>query len=430
MQHWQLQHMPLWQREGVPHLWMPYAQMQTTPEPLAVVGAEGCRIHLADGRELIDGISSWWSVCHGYQHPALVQAVQEQAATLSHVMFAGMNHEPALKLGVELSALLPQGLPRIFFSDSGSVAVEVAMKMAVQYWRNLGQKKRNKFVCFHHGYHGDTMGAMSLSDPERGMHAAFNHYMPQQYSVPIPADEYGFAEFDELLGGLNTTIAGVIIEPLVQGAGGMKFHSADILAEIHRMTKAHGLLFIADEIATGFGRTGYMFACEEAGISPDILCVGKALTGGMLTLAATAATEEIFHAFLDDDLYKAFMHGPTYMANPLACAAARASLQLFRHEPRLEQIAAIEQHLREMLAPARRIPHVRDVRVKGAMGVIEYNPAMVDMWQLRMDAAAEGIWIRPFGDVLYLTPPYVISVEELQRLCDVSIAVLKKQLAL
>ncbi len=418
--------MPNWQADSLPHLWMPYAQMQTTPQPLAVVGAEGCTLHLEDGRELIDGISSWWSVCHGYQHPRLIKAIQEQAEQLAHVMFAGVNHQSAAELMTRLAKISPEGLQRVFFSDSGSTAVEVSLKMAAQYWRNQGNTRKSKFISFHNGYHGDTMGAMSLCDPNRGMHSVFNGYMPRQFCLPIPQDELAFKEFEDTLDGINSQVAGLIIEPLLQGAGGMKFHSADVLAEIYRITKQYDIFFIADECATGFGRTGYLFACEEAGISPDMMTVSKALTGGMMTLAATLTSEAIFEGFLDDDLYKAFMHGPTFMANPIACAAANASLQLFDDEPRLQQVADIEAFMQDALSPCRYLPGVVDVRVKGAVGVVQFDPAVHDIWQMRQGALELGVWLRPFGDALYLMPPFVITTDELGQLCRAVHALLQR----
>lgn len=409
-------HAPDWQREGYPHLWMPYTQMAVAPAPLPVVGTEGCRIMLADGRELIDGIASWWSACHGYNHPHIVEALVRQAQAMPHVMFAGLNHEPALTLVRRLASIAPVGLERVFLSDSGSIAVEVAMKMAVQYWKNKGDARKNRFVAFRGAYHGDTMGCMSLSDPESGMHANFINYMPMQFVTDIPTDEYAFSEFDSLLGDMSRQVAGVIIEPLVQCAGGFVFHSADVLAEIHRITKKHNLLFIADEIATGFGRTGYLFACNEAGITPDILCIGKALTGGAITLAATLATEEVFSAFLGDTIDKALMHGPTYTANPLACAAANASLDLFETEPRLHQVSKIELQLEKELEACRDLPAVRDVRVKGAIGVVEIHPERFDMWALRQAFVAEGVWIRPYANAVYTMPAYTIAPEELSTI--------------
>lgn len=407
---------PEWQQQGYNHIWSPYTQMQVAPMPLAVIGAEGCKLKLADGRELIDGISSWWSVCHGYNHPHIIKAMHKQLDTLSHVMFAGLAHEQAYNLASRLVKIAPSGLSRVFFSDSGSTAIEVAMKMAVQYWRNSGKKNKNKFIAFHHSYHGDTMGAMSLSDMENSMHKVFSGHVPMQYIIDIPLDEYAFAEMDELLKGVANNIAGLVIEPLVQGAGGMCFHSADILAEIHRLCKKHNILFIADEVATGFGRTGSMFACDEAGVSPDILCIGKALTGGMVGLAATLATGEVFEAFLSDKLENALMHGPTFMANPLACAAANASLDLFESEPRLKQVEDIETQLREELEPLRDLPKVQDIRIKGAIGVVQVEAATQEIYDYRKAFVEQGVWLRPFGSVIYIMPPFTISPEELSSL--------------
>lgn len=384
--------------------------------PIAVKKTEACKIILENGSELIDGISSWWSTCHGYNHPHIIQAMRNQLETMPHVMFAGINHDPALTLAKRLAKITPAGLNRVFFSDSGSVAVEVAMKMAVQYWKNKGDSKRNRFISFNGGYHGDTMGAMSVSCTYDGMHKMYNAYMPMQFICDIPNDEYAFAEFDELLSDLGKQIAGLIIEPLVQCAGGFKFHSADILAELYRICKKHGIIFIADEIATGFGRTGYMFACEEAGITPDIMCLGKALSAGHISLAATIATDEIFNAFLDNDWHKALMHGPTFMANPLAAAAANASLDLFESEPRLSQVEAIESKMRELLAPLYSLPCVRDVRVKGAIGVVEYDKDAVPVSFLRKAFIDHGVWLRPLTGYIYVMPPFIISDTELEKI--------------
>jgi adenosylmethionine---8-amino-7-oxononanoate aminotransferase len=416
---------PHWFQAGTPHIWHPYTQMETAPLPLCVAGAKGCRIMLEDGQELIDGISSWWTMCHGYNHPYIMDAVAKQLAELPHIMFAGLAHEPAYRLATRLCALVPPGLSRVFYSDSGSVAVEVAMKMAVQFWRNRGDKNKIKFISFRNGYHGDTMGTMSLSDPEKSMHQPFSSYMPMQYIWDIPLDEFSFTEFDELLAEITKTTAALVIEPLVQCAGGMVFHSPDVLAEIYRLCKKHNILFIADEIATGFGRTGSMFACDEAGITPDILCIGKALTGGMLPLAATITTEEIYAAFLSPHSDKAFMHGPTFMANPLACAAANASLDLFEQYNVLKQVGQIEEQLWQGLSPCRNMPHIWDVRVKGAIGVIQLADSSEEtIVFLRKRFVEEHIWLRPFGDVIYIMPPFVISQEELGEIIDVVVKVL------
>jgi adenosylmethionine-8-amino-7-oxononanoate aminotransferase len=409
---------PEWFAQAVPHIWLPYTQMQVAPPPLPVVSTKGTRITLADGRELIDGIASWWSACHGYNHPHILKAVEKQLHTMPHVMFGGLVHEPALTLAARLSKITPAGLNRVFFSDSGSVAVEVALKMALQYWRNKGKPMKDRFLCFHDGYHGDTLGAMSVSDPDKSMHKAFRNSVIKQYVVDIPTDEYSFAEFDSLLAAEHGHIAGMIIEPLVQGAGGMRIHSADVLAELYRMAKKHNMLFIADEIATGFGRTGNMFACNEAGVSPDIMCLGKALTGGTITLGATMVQDEIFNAFLSDNPDFAFMHGPTFMANPLACAAANASLDLFEKEPRLKQVEAIEAQLTSELSQCRNLPNVVDVRVKGAIGVVQIDAAKVDVYALRKKFVERGVWIRPFSDIVYLMPSLSISPEDLRKLTD------------
>jgi adenosylmethionine-8-amino-7-oxononanoate aminotransferase len=404
-----------WLTEGLPHIWLPYTQMATAATPLAVVASQGVRLRLADGRELIDGISSWWTACHGYSHPHIRAAVEQQLASLPHVMFAGLVHEPALRLAQRLAALLPGDLERVFFTESGSVAVEVALKMAIQYWRNKGQAGKQRIVHFRHAYHGDTFATMALCDPEEGMHALFAGTMPDQLMAELPADEAMRRAFDLLLETHAERLAAVIVEPLVQGAGGMKMHDAQTLAFIAEACVRHEVLLIADEIMTGFGRTGRMFACEEASVVPDIICLSKALTGGTLPLAATVARRHVFEAFLSDDPAAALMHGPTYMANALACAAANASLDLFEREPRLAQVAAIEAQLREELAPCRELPGVVDVRIKGAIGAVELS-GRIDLKQLRLRFAELGVWVRPFGNVIYLMPPFIIAAAELATL--------------
>lgn len=406
----------LWNHPLQRHLWRPYAQMQTDALPQKVVRTEGVRLYLEDGRELIDGISSWWTACHGYNQPHILAAVAAQLQQMPHVMFGGLTHDPAVTLAEKLVAIAPRGLKRVFYSDSGSTAVEVAMKMALQYWQNQGKPKKDKFICFRGGYHGDTFGAMSVSNPEESMHKAFRSNVSKQLVLDIPADEYAFAEFQEMLEGIGNMAAGVIIEPLVQGAEGMHFHSADVLAAIYRTAKDNNILFIADEVATGFGRTGSLFACSEAGITPDIMCVGKALTGGVVPLAATLTTEAVFEAFLSDNPERALMHGPTYMANPLACAAGIASIELFDRENRLEQVEAIEMQLRAELAPCRLIEGVRDVRVKGAIGVVEMEAKTLDKNWLRAEFIKRGAWIRPLKNLIYLMPPFIISNNDLRCL--------------
>ena len=398
------------------HLWLPYAQMATAPAPLPVVGASGVRIELADGRTLIDGISSWWTMCHGHAHPHIRAAVAAQLERFPHVMFAGFVHEPAQRLADRLVALLPRDehrrLERVFFSESGSVAVEVALKIAVQYWKNRGED-RHRFVAFKNGYHGDTLGALSVTDPGCGFHDAFAHYRVPQLFPPLPQDAAARAELDALLDRHKGEIAAVIVEPRVQGAGGMRFHDAATLAAIRAACDAHGVLMIADEIMTGFGRTGTLFASTPDAV-PDILCLSKALTGGTLPLAATIACQHVFAAFCSVNAEDAFMHGPTFMANPLACAAANASLDLFETEPRLAQVAAIEAQLREQLEPCRDLPGVVDVRAMGAIGVVQLDKP-VAAW-LRPEFAKRGVWVRPFGDIVYLMPPFVIDAADLATL--------------
>lgn len=405
------------------HLWLPYTQMKTSPPPLQVAATDGAHITLADGRRLVDGVSSWWTACHGYNHPHIVAAIEQQARAMPHVMFGGLCHQPALDLARRLAALLPADLNHVFFSDSGSVSVEVALKMALQYWINQGDRGRTRFVAFRDGYHGDTMGAMSVTDPESGMHHLFKGHLPEQVFANLPRAATQRADFDALLHRHRDEIAAVVIEPLVQGAGGMRFHDAETLASVHRAVKAHGLLLIADEVMTGFGRTGTLFACEQAGITPDIVCLSKALTGGALGLAATVANDRVYDAFLSDDADKALMHGPTYMANPLGCAAANASLDLFESEPRLAQVAAIEAHLREALEPCRSLPGVVDVRAKGAIGVVQLEKMRGLDW-LRRRFIEEVVWLRPFADIVYTTPPFVIDRDDLTLLTDAMVTVL------
>lgn len=405
----------VWFARGYPHIWLPYAQMQTAAPPVPVVGAHGSRLILADGRELVDGVSSWWSICHGYQHPHIVGAIKQQAETLSHVMFAGLAHEQPYRLAQRLCAFTGMGMERVFFTESGSVAVEVAMKMALQYWRNKGESKRSKFIYFSNGYHGDTMGAMGVSSDSDFKHA-FGSLTLRNYQLDIPHDEYSFAEFADTVAAIRGQVAALIIEPLVQGAGGMLFHSADILSEIRRVCREHEILFIADEIATGFGRTGNMFACHEAAIAPDILCLGKALTGGHMPLAATLASAEVFAAFLSDDPTRAFMHGPTFMAHAIGCAAANASLDLFAQEPRLAQAEALELKLWYGLKPLTGRTGVRDVRVKGAIGVVELERSAGAIARIRRETVEYGAWLRPFDTVLYLMPPLNIHDADLEVL--------------
>ncbi|MFZ0103184.1 MAG: adenosylmethionine--8-amino-7-oxononanoate transaminase [Pseudolabrys sp.] len=411
-----------WYAKGLEHIWLPYAQMKTVPPPLAVVRTHGTRITLADGRELIDGIASWWTACHGYNHPHIRQAVEAQLASMPHVMFGGLVHEQAFVLARRLTKLLPDDLTRVYFSDSGSVAVEVAMKMATQYWINRGIRGKNRFVAFKGGYHGDTTGAMAVSDPDAGMHAAFAGVLPRHHIVDLPDDD---STLDQLLTERGDTVAAMIVEPLVQGAGGMTFHDARALRRLRALADRYDVLLIFDEIFTGFGRTGTMFACEHAGVAPDIITLSKALTGGTLPLAATIATRMIFDAFWSDDPKKALMHGPTYMANALGCAAANASLDLFEREPRLRQVADIAIALEQGLAPCRDFPNVKDVRVKGATGVVELD-RIDDLDALRTQFIEQGVFIRPIGNVIYLTPAFTISSDELKTLTDAIVKSVRK----
>jgi len=406
------------------HLWRPYTQMRTAPDALTALVTQGARIRLTNGKELIDGISSWWTACHGYNHPHIINTMEHQLNSMPHVMLGGLTHSPAEKLAYRLANLLPGDLNHVFLADSGSVAVEVSLKMALQYWLNKGKKGRTKFLCFTDAYHGDTIGAMSVCDPEESMHSLFKGMLPKQLITDIPRTKKQRKNFEAFLKKHKNQLAGVIIEPLVQGAGGMKFHDAETLAYICKTVQKNKILFIADEIMTGFGRTGKMFACNEACIVPDIMCLGKALTGGAITLAATVASKKVFRSFLSDDPTKALMHGPTYMGNPLACAAANASLDLFTHEPRLEQVAHIEKHLKKSLKPCKKIKGVVDVRVKGAIGVIEVKDLKDNDW-LKAKFIENGVWLRPYLNIIYCAPPFVVSDEELTKITDAIVSVLR-----
>jgi adenosylmethionine---8-amino-7-oxononanoate aminotransferase len=399
------------------HIWLPYSQMKTAAPPLPVVATHGTRIKLADGRELVDGIASWWTACHGYNHPYIRDAVARQLAVMPHVMLGGLVHEPATRLATRLAALLPGDLKHVFFSDSGSVAVEVALKMAVQFWLNKGVAGRTKFLAFKGAYHGDTFATMAVCDPAEGMHKRFAGVLPQNIIADLPRDEESAARFSALLERHAYELAAIIVEPLVQGAGGMIFHTPDVLKAIRAAADRYGQLVIFDEVFTGFGRTGPMFACEKSGIVPDIICLSKALTGGTMALAATVARRHVFEAFWSDDPAHALMHGPTYMGNALACAAANASLDLFEIEPRLDQVAAIETDLRAGLEPCRAFRGVKDVRVKGAVGVVEFE-SILDLDSMRARFNELGVFIRPFGRIVYLTPAFTINAGDLKRLTD------------
>jgi adenosylmethionine-8-amino-7-oxononanoate aminotransferase len=409
---------PDWLTTGWNHVWLPYAQMQTAPLPMPVVRTTGSEIHLADGRILIDGIASWWTACHGYNHPHIIQAVAHQLEAMPHIMFGGLAHEPAYRLATRLAALLPAPLERVFFTDSGSVAVEVAMKIAVQSRLNHGERNRTKFLAFHGGYHGDTFATMAICDPEEGMHSLFGGMLPDHIIAPIPRDTASRTAFDHLVEQHAPNLAGIIVEPLVQGAGGMIFNDAATLRHLRATADHYGLTLIFDEIFTGFGRTGSLFAFQQAGITPDIITLSKALTGGTSPLAATIVSTTLYDAFLSENPAHALMHGPTFMANPLGCAAANAALDLFETQPRLTQAATIESTLRTALEPCRTLPTVTDIRVLGAIGVVQLahieNPAA-----LRQKFIKRGVWVRPFRNIIYLTPALTITDAQLRTLCDV-----------
>ena len=402
-------------------LWHPYAPMPAPVPPLPVVAAEGTRLRLADGRQVIDGMSSWWAAIHGHRHPVLDEAVRTQLDAMAHVMFGGITHPAAVELAELLVEITPPGLEHVFLADSGSVSVEVAIKMALQYARGTGRPRRTRLLTVASGYHGDTLAAMSVCDPVTGMHSMFRDILPAQLFAPAPEPRYGesfaphhIAAFTELLAAHRDEIAAVILEPVAQGAGGMRFYSPDYLVEVRRLCDRHDVLLIADEIATGFGRTGRLFGCDHAGVAPDIMCVGKALTGGYLSMAAALCTPEVA-AGVSAAESGALMHGPTFMGNPLAAAVATASIRLLLSRPWEAEVAAIEAALRHGLAPAAALPGVRDVRVLGAIGVIETTePVPVAAIQdLLVD---RGVWLRPFGRLLYTMPPYISSDEDLRRI--------------
>jgi adenosylmethionine-8-amino-7-oxononanoate aminotransferase len=412
-----------WFERGFPHIWLPYTQMKTTPSPLAAARTHGSRITLADGRELVDGIASWWTAVHGYNHPHIVEAIEKQARVMPHVMLGGLLHEQAATLAARLAAILPGGLTRVFFSDSGSVAVEVAMKMATQYWLNRNIRGRTKFLAFKGGYHGDTIATMAVCDPEEGMHSLFAGLLPEHHVIALPRDDQTIAAFDAFLERHAGELAGILIEPLVQGAGGMIFHNEQTLRRLRAAADKYELLLIFDEIFTGFGRTGAMFACEAAQVAPDIITLGKALTGGTLPLAATVATQKVFDAFWSDDPLHALMHGPTYMGNALASAAANASLDLFEREPRLRQSADIGEFLGKSLGHCLHSPYVVDVRARGAIGVVELD-RIADLNALKRRFVEEGVWVRPLRNIVYLTPALTISEDDLAKLTDTVVKVL------
>ncbi len=402
-------------------LWHPYAPAASPLPPYPVRSAAGVYLTLEDGRRLIDGMSSWWAVIHGYNHPRLNAALTGQLEKMAHVMFGGLTHVPAVELAEKLIALTPEGLERVFFCDSGSVAVEVAIKMALQYWIAAGRPQKKQLLTIRNGYHGDTFAAMSVCDPVNGMHHLFTGLLMPQLFVSAPRipfagewDESEMAEMAAVLEKRHQEIAAVILEPVVQGAGGMRFYHPLYLKRVRELCDEYGLLLIADEIATGFGRSGKMFACEHAGIVPDIMCLGKALTGGYLSFAATLVRGEVARGISENEP-GVLMHGPTFMANPLACAVARASLELLEESPWAERVAQIEAGLRRGLEPCRELPGVRDVRVLGAIGVVETEEP-VDVAKIQSRVVEQGVWLRPFARLCYTMPPFIASDAEVEQI--------------
>ncbi|MEU7448828.1 adenosylmethionine--8-amino-7-oxononanoate transaminase [Streptomyces diastaticus] len=407
------------------HVWHPYGPMPGTTDPLVVESASGVRLRLAEPvegvAELVDGMSSWWAAVHGYRHPVLDEAVRDQLGRMSHVMFGGLTHEPAVRLATRLVELAPEGLEHVFLADSGSVSVEVAAKMCLQYWRSLGRPEKHRLMTWRGGYHGDTWQPMSVCDPEGGMHDLWSGVLPRQVFADAPPDGFGTPPSEAYTAHLWETVerhahelAAVVVEPVVQGAGGMRFHSPALLRVLREACDARGVLLVFDEIATGFGRTGAFFAAGHAGVSPDVMCVGKALTGGYLTLAATLCTGRVAAGIARGEV-PVLAHGPTFMGNPLACAAANASLDLLTGQDWQEEVARISAGLRASLAPAAGLPGVADVRVLGAIGVVQLDHP-VDVAAASRAAVREGVWLRPFRDLVYTMPPYVTGDADVARI--------------
>ena len=402
-------------------VWHPYSSLSAPIPAYEVVSADGVYLQLADDRRLIDGMSSWWCTIHGYNHPVLNAAAKSQIDKVSHVMFGGITHAPAVELCEKLVAITPDGLDKVFLSDSGSVAVEVAIKMSFQYWISQGQPQKSKLLTLRRGYHGDTFAAMSVCDPETGMHHMFEQVVTKHYFAPAPQisvneswDEEDIAEFSNMIATKKDQLAAVILEPIVQGAGGMRFYSPDYLRRVRELCDQHNVLLIADEIATGFGRSGKLFACEWADISPDIMCLGKAITGGYMTLAATLCSDKVSRGICEGEA-GCFMHGPTFMGNPLACAVACASIDLLLSDDWQGNVQRIETGLKTQLAPFTELDAVAEIRVLGAIGVIEMKQP-VDLADIQKRFVDAGIWVRPFGKLVYVMPPYIISDQELTTL--------------
>lgn len=415
------------------YVWHPYSAIGSNEPVYPVESAHGCRLTLSDGRHLIDGMSSWWSAIHGYNHPQLNNAAHQQIDRMAHVMFGGLTHQPAVTLAKKLVDLSPRGLEHVFLADSGSVSVEVAIKMAIQYWMSQQCPQKSKLISLRNAYHGDTIGAMSVCDPVTGMHHLFKELLPQNIFAQAPQAGFNTADtsasvkaMEDTLAQHHESVAAVILEPIVQGAGGMRLYSPQYLRHVRQLCDRYNVLLIADEIATGFGRTGKMFACEHADVTPDILCLGKALTGGYMTLAATLCTNRVARGICDGEA-GVFMHGPTFMGNPLACAVANANVDLLLTGEWEDQVRLIESQLESELTSCARLDGVKSVRVLGAIGVIELNEA-VDMAAFTHNLVEEGIWLRPFGKLVYTMPPYIISKEELTALTSGIFRVLKKQL--
>ncbi|MEW1936696.1 adenosylmethionine--8-amino-7-oxononanoate transaminase [Dietzia maris] len=405
------------------HVWHPYGGFPASTPPLPVVSASGVRLRLADGRELIDGMSSWWAAIHGYRHPHLDAAAHRQVDTMSHVMFGGLTHAPAVELATRLARMAPGGLNKVFLADSGSVSVEVAAKMAIQYQRSLGRPERTRLATWRGGYHGDTLSPMSVCDPDGGMHSMWRGVVAEQVFAPAPAADYCadyVAELERVIRGSADELAGIIVEPVVQGAGGMRFHHPGYLRDLRRLADETGTLLIFDEIATGFGRTGELWAADHAGVAPDVMCVGKALTGGYLTLAATLTTDRVAEVISAGEA-GGLAHGPTFMGNPLACAVACASLDLVEAGGWRRDVPRIEARLRHGLAPALDVPGVVDVRVLGAIGVIQLAEP-VEMTTTTTAITSHGVWLRPFRDLIYTMPPYSSTDEEIDRICAAAVA--------